>query len=540
MNEQLIPLKQIADNPYQHREVYEGIEELGRTIAAVGLQQAPKARLNGKGYQLKFGHRRKRAFDWLLKNYIKEGLPDRYGGYTVMPLDIEELTDRELFDAMVIENTQRADLKPTEVAQLLKQYQETFPDATSKEIGLVFNMNDATVRGMVRLLDLPKPVQAKLDDGTISQGTARLFHSMQKIASEDKIVETLKRIEKKKGEILPEKVIEQAIDHLPDAVDMWDERSGDGKPRAGYHGWPLEMKNFPKQFLPAMNEQMVARYEQQIAHLVDPPACMSCPFYTKVSGSHYCGLKICYERKTVAWLASQVEQTSKSTKIPIYVESDGRFVLLENSIKADKLFNERHEGLRLLSKSLVRRYNYQYFKGVDDDVCFVVATGDAISKLDTNGGTQKGGKMTEKEKADRRAMKIYRVRRIELFWEFTGLAKSLFDNIPVDVLNTICRWESIMIDDRIPEEHSKGNSKPEQKADYQRRALVWRLIMHSGSHNQRKALSAILTDMQKRTGVKPSKALLKQATQWDAEINAAASVSTATTKVQSRQRTESL
>lgn len=70
MNEQLIPTKEIHDNPFQHREQYQDIEALGRAIAEVGLQQAPRGRQNGKGYQLKFGHRRKRAFEWLEKNWL--------------------------------------------------------------------------------------------------------------------------------------------------------------------------------------------------------------------------------------------------------------------------------------------------------------------------------------------------------------------------------------------------------------------------------------------------------------------------------------
>ena len=58
MNEQLIALEQIKPNPYQGREEYGDIEPLARSIATDGLQEIPKARKNGKGYELKFGHRR--------------------------------------------------------------------------------------------------------------------------------------------------------------------------------------------------------------------------------------------------------------------------------------------------------------------------------------------------------------------------------------------------------------------------------------------------------------------------------------------------
>ena len=80
MSEQLIRLEIIDDNPFQDRGSYEDIPELGRTIAVSGLEQKPKARLVGKRYQLKFGHRRKRAFEWLRDIFEAEGLPNRYSG----------------------------------------------------------------------------------------------------------------------------------------------------------------------------------------------------------------------------------------------------------------------------------------------------------------------------------------------------------------------------------------------------------------------------------------------------------------------------
>lgn len=135
MPEQLIQLEIIDDNPYQDRGSYEDISELGRTIAVNGLEQKPKARLVGKRYQLKFGHRRKRAFEWLRDHYETEGLPNRYSGYSVMPLDVEDITDKEMFDGVVIENVHRDDLKVTEKARLLRRYKEVNPEATSEQNG---------------------------------------------------------------------------------------------------------------------------------------------------------------------------------------------------------------------------------------------------------------------------------------------------------------------------------------------------------------------------------------------------------------------
>jgi len=530
MTEVLIQLNLIDDNPFQDRGTYDDIAELGRTIAINGLEQTPKARQAGKRYQLKFGHRRKRAFDWLKDNWRPEGLPMRYNGYTVMPLDVEEFTDSEMFDGVVIENVHRDDLKVTEKARLLRRYKEVNPEATSEKIGLVFNMNAATVRGMDIFLDLPEAVQAKLDDGMISQGAARLLHSMMKITTKEKVIETLTMIEKEKGNTLPEEVIDHQIDHLPNTKDMWGSHQS-GRPRSGYHGWLLDMKNFPNRLLPAMTVEQVGAYEAHIEHLINPPACSACPFYTKVRGSHYCGMKVCHQRKMVAWELYAVEQASKNTKIPVYTEEDGTFRALGYS--DEHLFNKRHKGLRLIPKSRVNGYAYQSFKGFDDDLVLVVATGEELlAKIVRSTGTSgaaRGGKKTEKEKAEMRAMRRYRQVRRELLWEYTAAAQSLFEGLPIEVLRKIRKWHFVGIDDNIPDEYRHPDTgTAAEKLEYARRDLVWALIVGETSHYSREELTSCLAKFAKLTNVKAPKQLMKRAQEWDAEIHELARVSAET------------
>lgn len=533
MPELLIDLDLIDDNPNQDRNSYDDIAELGRSIALAGLQQQPKARQVGKRYQLKFGHRRKRAFEWLRDNWVKEELTGRYNGYTVMPLEVEAITDDEMFDGVLIENAHRDDLKVTERARLLRRYKQAHPEATSEKIGLVFNMNAATVRGMDIFLDLPEEGQALLDKGIISQGAARLLCSMMKIASKKEVLETITLIEKEKGITQPEEVIDIQINRLKNTEDMWSDQHG-GKPRSGYRGWLLDMKNFPNKLLPAMTVEQVGAYEAQLDHLLNPPACTACPFYTKVRGSHYCGIKLCHQRKQVAWELSMVEQASKSTKIAMYTEADGTYRAL-NTYSDKAMFDKRHKDLRLIAKSKVRGYPYQNFNGINDDYAIVVATGEELlGKLARSSGSTggvRGGKKTEKEKAEMRAMKIYRINRLELMWAYTAAAQTIFEGAPVGVLNKLNEWNHIGIDDRIPDEYNHPSTgDAAQKLSFQRRALVWRLIMNKTSHYTRSGMVEALEKFANVTGVKAPKSLIKRAEEWDAEIKAAASVSTATVK----------
>lgn len=590
-----VPLELIDDNPYQDRELYEDIDGLGRIIATHGLEENPKARACGNGrYQLKYGHRRTRAFRWLKEHWKAENLPDRYNGYTVIPLEVEELTDRDMFDGVVIENVHRNDLKTTEKARLLKRYREQFPEATSEEVGLVFGMKAPTVRGMDIFLDLPKTVQTELDANVISQDTARKFHSMQRIAPERVIVATLKKVKEEKGNRLPEAVIEDVIERLDNVVDMWDENHRDGKPRSRYsNGWLLDMRNFPNKLLPVLtpvdaalalgiekekdekarklvedyleyvqalrvndenpgdcdpafvNEikagaqkalEKLTKFNPDLAaklqHLIDPPPCTACDFYTKVRGSHFCGVKVCHARKTKAWDITLMEQASKKLGIAIYSQADGKFRVLD-SYDHRSLFNSKDKGLRLVLASDIGSRQWQHFTDVEDDVFVVVATGDAIGKMDKkNRGGSVGGKLTDKEKAERRMMKVYRMRRLEMMWEFTAAACGMFDAVPETVLKKLNAWEHILLDDSIPENYRKAGSKDENgDSNFQRRALVWRLIMGLSSHYRRESLTKQLAEFQKLTQVKLPKALTDRVAEWDAEIEAAGKgVSTATAK----------
>lgn len=531
---QLISLDLIDDNPYQDRGTYKEIEELGRTIALNGLEQLPKARQTGKRFQLKFGHRRKRAFEWLRDHWKAEGLTDRYSGYSVMPLDVEDFSENEMFDGVVIENVHRDDLKVTEKARLLQRYKRMHPEATSEQIGLVFNMNGATVRGMDMFLDLYPELQAALDDGTITQGAARVFHSMQKIAPKEKVLKTLHEVVKKKGNALPEEVIDNAIHHLDNTVEMWEEGYRQGKPRGGDHGWTLEMKNFPNHLLPAMTEEQVGAFEAQLEHLNEPPACSACPFYTKVRGSHYCGMKLCFRRKEAAWERLAVEQASKQTNIPVYTKEDGAYRPLDYYEQSKQAFAKKHKGLRLMPKSMIGHYTYQDYTKLNDDLVVVVATGDdLLGKLarSANSGRTVGGKKSEKEKAEMRMTKVYRIRRKELLWEYTAAAQVIFEGVPLNALKKINRWEHILMDDSIPGEydHPQTGTAAEQ-AEFQRRALVWRLIMSETSHNTRSPLTDILTRFTKITGVKAPKTLVKRAEAWESEVKAAGKGVAAATK----------
>jgi ParB/RepB/Spo0J family partition protein len=515
-----VPLEKIVYNRYQPRTDMDPaeIENLADSISRNGMMQKPTARPQPDGCcELAFGHRRFEAYKILAA---------KDAAFKTMPLITRELSDQQMFEFAWEENREREDLNPVDQGEAYATYMRVF-NATSKQAGEYFRVSEETIRQKQRYGKLPEPVKQKMRDGEINENTARALLSMQKIASNEALAQTVKVIEKERENATPEEVIEDAIGHLKDVVDMWDSNRKEGKPRSAWsNGWLLDMKNFPNHLLPAMSVEQVGAYEKHIEHLVNPPACTACPFHTQVRGSHYCGLKICYERKTEAWHRDMIQQASKNLGIAVYEKEDGRYVALDN-YDHKSLFNSKHKGLRLIPTGKAGGRAYQYFDGISSEVALVVATGEAIEKMKSRGGRQSaGGKMTEAEKAERRRMKIYRMRRREFMWEFTAVAKTIFDGVPYEALLKINRWEHVLVDDEPPTKVIvPDNAKvDDHKTEYQRRMLVWRLIMHDSSHYRRNSMADMLKGFEKHAkdwGVKIPKSLIKKAEEWDAEIKAA-------------------
>lgn len=550
----LIPIKDIVDNPYQHREQEDpaAVEELAISIARNGLQQFPAVRAVNSHYELVFGHTRRAAYRLLATQGVPTADIKADKQYAQIPVYVRDLTDRQMFELAIVENLKRRDPKPTEKAKAIQKYMDEFK-ATSKEAGELFGMNDATARGMVRLLDLVPEAQSALDEGRITQGTARTLLSMQKIASSKVIAETIKQIEEGKDNRVPDDIIDDEIMQLDDVVELWNGNHRDGKPRAGRYGWLLDMKNFPNKLLEHLapgdyvklglvkkdqltkahtdyslgdkDADLSADLKAKIDHLSNPPTCTACPFYTKIRDSHYCGMKICRDRKLQAWDAYLIEQASKQLKIDVYAETDGPFKVLDSDHQP--IFEKRNSNLRLISKKKLNGYFYQWgFKGIEDDVMLVVGVGDLLPKL-RKAKTANG--RVEVDRSEQKLLRMYREKRRELIWEFTAVAKTMFDAVPHAVLLKLNGWKYITQDNQPPtDEIVPDNAKVDAaKTDYQRRLIVWRMcgIDDFQESSTRTALIKVATRLEKLAkewGVKFPKSLVKLAEQFDAEIKAVA------------------
>lgn len=486
----LVSLDLIDANPWQPRtsEETDHLANLAVSIADDGLMQIPSARRVGERYQLAFGHSRKAGFA-LLKRLQQTALlselcvePDsamarawqaaqtaleNLVDFEQMPLNAMEIDDETMFRFAVSENVQRRDLNAIETAQAMLRYKADF-GRSSAEIGALFGVNDSTVRGTLRLLDLPAGARGLLAKGEISQGAARALLAARPLVSAATLDKIAEKISTEAGNLTYPRVVREMLNNAPGLKLMWQDGK-EGEPRAGDswgntpRWWPLKMTNFPNRWLPELtlsdlptalqaeketvllrliahsqsplevefkltdwgNEHADERAKElasKINLLLDPPsACNTCPLHAKVEGAYFCGLEACHKRKKVAWDAEKIYSASRELKIALYTEEDGPFLDLDwyKPLQKD-LWTKRGPDLRLIHRSQVKGYPSQYsMKGIDTDLFVAVVVGQSLADLKAEMKAERA-----REKAGQQTMTrstLYAAHKERLVWEAGGI-----------------------------------------------------------------------------------------------------------------------
>lgn len=146
---------------YQPRKAFdaESLEELVASIREHGVLDPILVRAtSSQKFEIIGGERRWRAA--------------QQAGLTEIPALVRELTDQQVALIALVENIQREDLAPLEVAQSLKQLMAEFKftqEAAADKIG----RSRAAVANLLRLLTLPDPVKQLLTERKIDMGHAR-------------------------------------------------------------------------------------------------------------------------------------------------------------------------------------------------------------------------------------------------------------------------------------------------------------------------------------------------------------------------------
>lgn len=170
-----IELERIHANPNQPRREFneEALQELADSIMELGVIQPITLRKNDDdSYQIIAGERRFRA--------------SQLAGKTTIPAYILNANDKDTMEMALIENIQREDLNPLEIAlayqQLIEQYNLS-QEQLSKRVG----KGRATIANFLRLLKLPGNIQVALKEKRIDMGHAKALLALTSHADQIKV-----------------------------------------------------------------------------------------------------------------------------------------------------------------------------------------------------------------------------------------------------------------------------------------------------------------------------------------------------------------
>lgn len=176
-----IPVDRIRPNALQPRSGFSGepLAELEASIREQGILQPVLVRRVGDGYELVAGERRWRAA-------VSAGL-------RTVPAIVRQLDDRGALEAALVENLQREDLNPLERARAYRKLSDDF-GMSQEQIARRVGRSQPSIANTLRLLALPRAMQASLEAGRITEGHAR---ALAAVTDEAQAVAIWKAVESK-------------------------------------------------------------------------------------------------------------------------------------------------------------------------------------------------------------------------------------------------------------------------------------------------------------------------------------------------------
>jgi ParB family chromosome partitioning protein len=162
-----VDVDDLKPNPLQPRQDFDqdALEELARSIEESGVLQPLVVVPEGNHYKIVVGERRWRAAQKI--------------GLSKIPAIVRQLSDQEQIEVSLVENLQRKDLNPIEVALA---YQRLIQELryTQEKVAEKVGKDRSSVANFIRLLKLPPEIQRMVAEGKISMGHARALVSLEK------------------------------------------------------------------------------------------------------------------------------------------------------------------------------------------------------------------------------------------------------------------------------------------------------------------------------------------------------------------------
>ena len=242
-----IPIEELYPNRKQPRRNFDqsSLEELSQSIREHGILEPVlvRARKEG-GFTIVAGERRWRAAQ-------KAGLQD-------VPVFVRELSDKDAFEAAIVENIQREDLNPIETARAFQRLVDEY-EHTQETIATRVGRDRSTVANALRLLKLPSEVLELIEAGQLTEGHGRALlgapspSAMRKLAADARrlrwsVREVERRVRDAAGEVKPRAAatsgksanvrdLERRLTHALGTRVTVEDRSGRGHLAVHYASW---------------------------------------------------------------------------------------------------------------------------------------------------------------------------------------------------------------------------------------------------------------------------------------------------------------
>ena len=207
-----IPVAMIEPNPFQPRMSFdqEALEELAESIRTLGLiQPITVRRISGDRYQIISGERRFRAC--------------QLTGMDMVPAYIRDANDQGMLEMAIVENIQRENLDPIEVAM---SFQRLIDECalTQEQMAIRVGKKRASVTNYLRLLKLPAKIQHDLKVGLLSVGHAKVLLGVEDSNLQEYLCDlvikdemSVRQLEDKIRKLAePKKKVEETGQDLPD------------------------------------------------------------------------------------------------------------------------------------------------------------------------------------------------------------------------------------------------------------------------------------------------------------------------------------
>jgi len=172
-----IDIDRITPNPFQPRVHFNetALRELSESIKRHGLLQPIIVVAKDDAYMLLAGERRLRA--------------TKLAGFTKIKAIVADIESKNLRELALIENIQREDLNPIELAIAYKELIEEYK-ITQEGLSEIIHKSRTQITNTMRLLSLSEATKNYLSDGLLSQGHAKVLVGLEP-KEEEMVVNTI-------------------------------------------------------------------------------------------------------------------------------------------------------------------------------------------------------------------------------------------------------------------------------------------------------------------------------------------------------------